>query len=125
MTDDQTDEPGPPGDDGPVPVSDEQESTFLEETFESSPHEPEPPSFDATSGEDLVERLPSNAEVSSDVRKSFWAMVVLVKIALISLSLGAMLAYFRGQVAIGGGLVLVGALAAIRLVHRIRTYGDE
>jgi hypothetical protein len=121
----EEDEPEPPGDDGPASVSDDQEATFLEETFESSPHEPDPPSFDATSGEDLVERLPSGTDVSSDVRKSFWAMVVLMKIALLSLSLGAMLAYFRGQVAIAAGLALVGGVAAIRLLVRIRAYGDE
>jgi hypothetical protein len=104
---------------------DDQEATFLEETFESSPNEPDPPSFDATSGEDLVNRLPAESDVSTEVKQSFWAMVVLLKIALLALSLGAMLAYFRGQFWIAAGLGFLGIFAAVRLYLRIREFGED
>lgn len=104
---------------------DDQEETVLEETFESSPHEPDPPSFDVTSGDDLVDRLPADSDVPNDVQKSFWAMVVLLKIGLLALSLGTMLAYFRGQFAIAAGLGFLGVFAAVRLYLRIREFGEE
>lgn len=105
--------------------TDDRAETLLEETFESTPHEPEPPSFDVTSGEDLVERLPSDSEVPDDVRKSFWAMVVLLKIALLALSLGAMFAYFRGEFELAAGLGLLGSVAAVRLYLRVRAFGED
>lgn len=103
----------------------EQPTDLVEETFEASPHEPDPPSFDVTSGEDLVDDLPSGAEVSSHVRRSFWEMVVLLKIALLALSLGIMLAYFRGRIDIAAGLGLVAAVAGVRLLWRVRAYDDD
>lgn len=104
---------------------DDQEQAILDEAFEASPHEPDPPSFDVTSGDDLVDRLPSEGDVSTEVQKSFWAMVVLMKIALLALSLGTMLAYFRGQVWIAAGLGFLGVFAAVRLYLRIRRFGED
>lgn len=121
------DEEGPdrPDDVDPESEYDDQEETLLDETFDSSPHEPEPPSFDATSGEDLVDRLPAGSDVPEGVQKEFWAMVVLLKIALLALSLGAMLAYFRGQFLIAAGLGFLGVFAAVRLFLRIRAFGED
>lgn len=104
---------------------DRQSADFVEDSFEASPHEPDPPSFDVTSGEDLVDNLPAGSEVSSDVRRSFWEMVVLIKIALLAISLGIMLAYFRGWLDVAAGLGVVAAVAGLRLVWRVRSFDDE
>ncbi|GAB3684128.1 hypothetical protein GCM10028857_12710 [Salinarchaeum chitinilyticum] len=106
-------------------TADGQSADFVEGRFEASPHEPDPPSFDVTTGEDLVDDLPSGSEVSSDVRRSFWEMVVLLKIALLSLSLGIMLAYFQGRIALAAGLGLVTAVASVRLLWRVRSFDGD
>lgn|GEM_PF-6281636 len=90
---------------------------------ESDPGSPEAePTFDVTTGEDLVESLPSGSEVPSEVSEAFWGAVVLTKIALISLSLAAMIAYFRGELLLAAGLAVVGVLAGARTVHRVRSF---
>ncbi|WP_248515320.1 DUF7322 domain-containing protein [Salinarchaeum laminariae] len=125
MTDETTERGEPPADQEDATDSDDQPTDFVEGTFEASPHEPDPPSFDVTSGEDLVENLPSGDEVSADVRRSFWEMVVLIKIALLALSVGIMLAYFQGRFDLAAGLGLVAALAGVRVLLRIRSFDGE
>lgn len=114
-----------PADGGDPEEPDDQPTDVVEETFEASPHEPDPPNFDVTTGEDLVDSLPSGTEVPSDVRRSFWEMVVLLKIVLLALSVAITLAYFRGRFDVAAGLGLVAAVAGLRLLFRVRSYDDE
>jgi len=82
------------------------------------------PEFDVRTGADLVDGLPSGGDVPADVKRVFWSSVVLIKIALLSLSLAALLAYFQGEFAIAAGLALVGLLAGTRTVLKIRSFDE-
>ncbi|AGN00393.1 hypothetical protein L593_02210 [Salinarchaeum sp. Harcht-Bsk1] len=82
------------------------------------------PEFDVRTGEDLVDDLPSGAEVPADVRKVFWSSVLLLKVALVSLTLAALLAYFRGQLLLAAGLAVLGLLAGTRTVLKVRSYTE-
>lgn len=125
MSEDSTEADDPSAETDDPEESDEQSTDFVEQTFEASPHEPDPPTFDVTSGEDLVDDLPSGDEVSSDVRRSFWEMVVLGKIALLALGVGVMFAYFEGRLDVAVGLGLVAVVAGARLRSRIRAFDGE
>lgn len=62
---------------------------------------------------------PSENEVSGEVARAFWAAVVLVNVGLFALSLGPLLAVFRGRWALGTGLFALGCLS---IVHAYRVY---
>lgn len=100
----------------------------LAEDLGPNADEPEPgsieaePSFDVTSGEDLVDRLPSGDEVPDEVEQRFWKTVLLLKVTLLSLTLAVLLAYFRGRYLIAGGLGALGLLAAGRTAMEIRAF---
>lgn len=114
----------------------------LDESSEHEPEEPDPGAaaeaveFDATSGEDLVrdldtsgdalvERLPDATEVSGDVKRTFWFLVVLVKFGILAISLGLMLAYFWGWTTRGGLLVFAGCMALLDVVVRARRFSRD
>jgi hypothetical protein len=54
-----------------------------------------------------------DADVEDDLFRAFWGTVVMVKVALLGLSVGPMLLYFWGDLRLGGGATLVGAVAAV------------
>lgn len=87
---------------------------------------PEPPSItgesESTPDEELLDRLPDESEVPKAVRTTFWKAVLLVKIALLALAVGAMLAYFRGEYAFAAGLLGVALLAGGRAALIVRGY---
>jgi len=51
---------------------------------------------------------PSENEVSADLVRAFWKLVAIFNVALLALSLGPMLAFFRGEWVTGGFVFLVG-----------------
>jgi hypothetical protein len=53
---------------------------------------------------------PSDADFQSPAGSLFVKLVVVFNVALLALSLGPMLAYFRGQVALGSRIFLVGVV---------------
>lgn len=93
----------------------------LDDSLDPSSQE-DAPSFDVTSGEDLVETLPSGSEVPAEVRRAFWTSAILLKVAILALSGAALLAYFRGELVLAAGLVAVGLLAATRTALKVRSF---
>ncbi|WP_058367235.1 DUF7322 domain-containing protein [Haloparvum sedimenti] len=89
---------------------------------EASPEEselgPETPSvtdygnrFPEASDEDLAGSL---SDLHPDTARTFIICAVLANAAILLVSLGAMLAYFRGMTQLGGGMILLGLFAALR-----------
>jgi hypothetical protein len=76
---------------------------------------------EAADGESLDGDL-ADVEVDDRTRKYFWSAVALANIALAAVSVGLMLIGFRGQWALGGGLVLVGLLAGARTYRISRQF---
>lgn len=66
-----------------------------------------------------------DADVSSDLLVTFWGLVVTLNLALFATSLGAMLAYFRGQLRLGGGLFVLGVVAFAYAYYKYRRYLDR
>lgn len=69
--------------------------------------------------------VPDGSDAPRDLRRAFWSLVVTFNVALFALSLGLMLAYFRGQLALGGGLTLAGAALFARGYRRYQVYQDR
>lgn len=98
---------------------------------EESEHEPEVDdpgaeaedvTFDVASGEDLVDRLPEESEVPGEVRRTFWTLVVLLKVAILGVSVGALLLYAWNWTTVGGALILLGLFAGVRAYVVIRWF---
>lgn len=53
----------------------------------------------------------SESEAPDDLVKAFWSIVLVVNVALFSLSLGLMFVGFRGRWRFGGALVALGVLS--------------
>lgn len=84
------------------------------------PEEPEDPYADPESAFDL--EIPDGTDVSRELYRAFWGLVVVFNLGLFAAALGAMLLAFRGEWLLGGGL-LAGGLGALGLgVHRYRVY---
>jgi len=84
----------------------------------------DPPEAPAV-GDDLEENL---GEADDEVVRTFAISVLLTNVAVLAVSLGLMLIYFRGQWRLGGGLVVVGVLAQLRMYMHYREWkrsGDE
>ena len=60
--------------------------------------------------------------VDSDLLSLFTVSVLLIKVGVLSVSVGILLIVFRGYLEVGGGLVFVGTVALIRVVHKYRGY---
>lgn len=106
-------------------------AVVLDERSEHEPEEPDPGAeaeavtFDARSGEDLVADLPDAGDVPAEVRRTFWLLVLLVKVGVLATVLGLLLAYFWGWTTRGGALVVVGLFAFADVVVRIRRFDPE
>lgn len=83
----------------------------------------EPDEFDPGSlgpgptGDDGVDR-----DVDSRTFRSFWSAVLLADVGLFGVVIGPMIWYFRGQMLLGGGMFLVGAIALARTYRIQRNY---
>lgn len=80
------------------------------------------PRVDVPSVRNPAESLPDPSTVDADVQRSFWMAVVYANVALLGVSLGLMLIGFRGQWRWGGGAVLVGLLAGVRVYQTYRAF---
>jgi hypothetical protein len=96
--------------------------------FEPWPDEPDEPSAETRWGnaERDLPRIPEVSTDESDVDphtfKTFWVSVVFANAALLGVSLGLMLWFFRGQALLGGSLALAGLLAGARTYAAYRTF---
>lgn len=93
----------------------------LDESLDPSASEPDP-SFDVTTGDDLVDQLPSGSDVPTEVKREFWTAALLLKIAILALTGAALLAYFRGALVAAAVLAGVGLLAASRTLLKVRRF---
>lgn len=98
---------------------------------EETAHEPDVPDpgaeaerveFDVTSGEDLVDRLPAESEVPKDLKRTFWRLVLQLKVAILGVSFGLLLAYFWNWTTRGGLLVLLGVAAGVWAYRGVRRF---
>lgn len=78
----------------------------------------EPPEAPAV-GDDLEENI---EEADEEVVRTFAISVLLTNVAVLAVSLGLMLIYFRGRWRLGGGLVVVGVLAQLRMYMHYREW---
>ncbi|XVH30765.1 DUF7322 domain-containing protein [Haloferacaceae archaeon DSL9] len=85
------------------------------------PEAPTVQSFEAESRSD--DELAANLEtVDSDLLNTFVVAVVLTNLGVFAVSLGAMLWYFRGNVQLGVGLILVGTFSLLRVAQKYRAF---
>ena len=93
------------------PLEEDEGNAWPDEPDEFDPDSigPDPPDSAST----LEESFGATADVSDDLFRAFWASVLLLNVALASLSLGAMFVYFRGDYGTGGPALLVGTVAAL------------
>lgn len=115
----------------------------LDESSEHEPEEPDPGAaaeaveFDATSGEELtrsaetdsgeelVEQLPDPSEIDTDVKRTFWVLVLLLKFAVVAVTLGVLTAYVWGWRTRAGLLVAAGCLALLDVAVRARRFSSD
>lgn len=83
---------------------------------------PEESAATAGPGTEATEQESETIEIDSRTNRYFWSAVVLANIAVGTSSLGVMLVGFRGQWTVGGALVFVGILAAVRTYWTYRTF---
>lgn len=67
-----------------------------------------------------VEPDPAENDVSSELRRAFWLIVVMANVGLLALSVGVMFVVFRGQLRFGGSLAAMGVLALVVGYRRYR-----
>lgn len=84
--------------------------------------EAEDVAFDVTAEEDPLDGRPDESEVPTDVRRTFWILVLQLKVAILGVSIGLVLAYAWGPTIESGLLVLLGLVAAGRAYRRIRRF---
>lgn len=81
----------------------------------------------ASANDDIAEfdtdQLSSDlSAVDSDLLSLFTVSVLLIKVGVLLVSAGILLIVFRGHLEFGGGLVLVGAIALVRVVYKYYEY---
>ena len=93
------------------------------------PAEPDPEPDVESSVEDLAAvpevSVPDTDDVDAETRTAFWASVLLANGAVLLVSLGPMLAYFRGQTLVGAGLFAGGCLLFVRLYLYYRSFRSD
>jgi len=82
------------------------------------------PEQTTASGDEFdADKLSSDlSDVDSDLLSLFTVSVLLIKVGLLLVSAGILLIVFRGHIELGGGLVLVGAIALVRVVYKCHEY---
>lgn len=83
---------------------------------------PDPPDRPGPSVEvPAVDETPTTADVPAGLQVRFWTLVLVVKVGLLAVALGGMLAGFRGDWR-GGVLAVGGAALVVRAFQRARAY---
>ena len=82
---------------------------------------PEPPSVrDDPRG--TVDLEPDDDDVDEVLHRTFWGAVIAIDVAMATIPLGLLVIYFRGDVALGGLALAVGAVAAGAAVRCYMTF---
>lgn len=91
------------------------------------PEEPDDPfeEYHEPSVEDLGPSIPSPENAPKALHKAFWSLVAIFNIGLLAISLGAMLAVFRGTWLIGAALVGIGGISLLYGRHRYYVYREN
>lgn len=100
-------------------AGEEQDDPWPAEPAEFDPHSLGPSGDPASLDVD-----PVGTDVDRETFRAFWGAVVMVNVGLFCVAIGPMLVYFRDQVAVGGGLVLVGLVAFAQAYRTYRNYVD-
>lgn len=112
-----------------VASPDNDESSRSTDTDGFDPTSVEPDAFDPDSVESQINIPeapdPSDNDVSPELRRTFWLIVLMVNIGLLALSLGAMFAAFRGQFRFGGSLAVLGVFALLVSYIRYRNHRNR
>ncbi len=116
LDDDDGMEPGKPGDVGPPDparrVAEPDPEAELPDPEGELPTVPGPPSTTA-------------ADVPPDLQRAFWTTVLVFNVALLALSVGAMMVAFDVHRALGAGFVVVGLASLGRGVLKYRALSDR
>lgn len=96
------------------PFGDPEDSELIPEGHSVSSSEPEEPDTETLS-RDL-------SNVDPDLLNTFAVCVLLANLGVLLVSVGALVVIFRGQLQIGGGLVVVGSLSLLRVWQYYRSY---
>lgn len=87
------------------------------------PEEPPDPFEDPGDPESRFElTIPDDADVSAELYRTFWGLVIVFNVALLATALGALLITFRGDRLLGGGLLALGLVSLGYGVWRYRRY---
>lgn len=65
---------------------------------------------------------PSEVDISGELFRTFWLIVVMANVGLLATSLGVMLVAFRGEFRQGGLVFLIGVIALLFGYRRYRNY---
>lgn len=74
---------------------------------------------------ELAPSAPSAGDAPAELQRAFWALVVVFNVALLAGSLGAMLLAFRGDLSLGGSLLVLGLGLGFYGWRRYRTVTDR
>jgi hypothetical protein len=66
--------------------------------------------------------VPDESDADPQLQRQFWLLVLVFNVALMAVSVGAMLAVFRGQWDTGTSLVAGGLVLAVYGVYKYRVY---
>jgi len=98
--------------------------SFDTEPPDPTPSAPDDPSPEAPEQETPSPEIPSPADSYGDadpaLRAGFWKLVLLFKLAIIGLTLGSLIAWFRADYVLGGQLLFGGGALFLYGVYRTR-----
>jgi hypothetical protein len=66
--------------------------------------------------------IPDESAASTELQRKFWGLVLVFNVALGALSVGAMLAGFRGDWEVGGSMMAAGAVLSLYGFYKYRVY---
>jgi len=69
--------------------------------------------------------VPDESDADPELQRQFWLLVVVFNVAVMAVSVGAMLAVFRNQWDTGGSLLVAGAILAAYGYVKYRVYTRE
>lgn len=101
------------------------DAVSVESVTVEAPEAPSVRTFDEKEGTADEDLEGSMAEIHPELLRLFVASVVALNLALLAASLGVMVWYFEGMDRLGGGLVLVGAIAGFRTYQYYREYDSR
>lgn len=83
------------------------------------------PERDLPSIPDTPEPRVAESDVDPEFAMRWWRSVFLANVAVAGLTIGPMLIYFRGMWTVGGGAILLGAVALFRTYQQYRAVQSD